>query len=92
MFARDVLTRSAHVYDLFTVVVHDGTLTSGHYINYSRWRDAVRFLVALFADAQWYRYDDDKITRVNVSQVMDAKAYQLFYVRRALHNQSNHGL
>lgn len=68
-----------YVYELFTVVVHDGSMSSGHYTNYSRWRQ------------HWYRFDDDKITQVPLSQVMAAKAYQLFYVRRELHNQPSHG-
>ena len=75
--ARDPL---AYTYDLLTVVVHEGTLTSGHYTNFSRWR------------GQWYRYDDDKVTRVSASQVLDARASQLFYLRRRLYNHASPGL
>lgn len=71
---------TAYVYDLFTVVVHEGSLTSGHYTNYSRWKQ------------QWYRFDDDKVTPASVAQVLNAKAYQLFYLRRSLYNQASHGL
>lgn len=71
--------QDAYLYDLFTVIVHEGTLASGHYTNYSRWR------------GRWYRYDDDKVTPVPPAQVLDARAYQLFYVRRGLRNQSSHG-
>lgn len=70
----------AYAYDLFTVVVHEGSLTSGHYTNFSRWRGV------------WYRYDDDKVTRVPVAQVLEASAYQLFYIRRRLRNQPGHGI
>lgn len=70
----------AYAYDLFTVVVHEGTLTSGHYTNFSKWRDA------------WYRYDDDKVTRASIAQVLEARAYQLFYLRRRLRNQPSHGV
>ena len=70
----------AYAYDLFTVVVHEGTLTSGHYTNYSKWRGL------------WYRYDDDKVTRVSTHQVLEARAYQLFYLRRRLWNQPGHGI
>ncbi len=31
----------AYTYDLFTTVVHEGTLSTGHYTNYSKWRDQV---------------------------------------------------
>ena len=72
-------SQDAYIYDLFTVIVHEGTLASGHYTNYSRWRGC------------WYRYDDDKVSLVPLSQVLDARAYQLFYVRRGLRNQSSHG-
>lgn len=68
------------LYDLFTVVVHEGTLTSGHYTNFSRWKQ------------QWYRFDDDKVTRATLAQVLGCKAYQLFYVRRSLHNHASHGI
>ncbi|PKI82969.1 ubiquitinyl hydrolase 1 [Malassezia vespertilionis] len=70
----------AFVYDLFTVVVHEGTLSSGHYTNYSRWKQ------------QWYRFDDDKVAPATIAQVLQARAYQLFYVRQSLHNQANHGI
>lgn len=71
---------AACLYELFTVVVHEGSLTSGHYTNFSRWRH------------QWYRFDDDKVAPASVAQVLDAKAYQLFYLRRSLYNQPSHGL
>lgn len=74
---KDPLT---YLYDLFTVVVHEGTLTTGHYTNFSKWKQ------------QWYRFDDDKVTHASLAQVLNAKAYQLFYVRRSLYNQASHGL
>lgn len=70
----------AYVYDLLTVVVHEGSLTSGHYTNYSKWR------------GQWYRFDDDKVTRVSLQQVLEARAYQLFYLRKRLRNNPSHGI
>ncbi|WFD42222.1 hypothetical protein MPSI1_000863 [Malassezia psittaci] len=71
---------NAYLYDLFTVVVHEGTLSSGHYTNFSRWKN------------QWYRFDDDKVSPAIISQVLSAKAYQLFYIRRTLYNQASHGI
>ncbi|KOS13207.1 cysteine proteinase [Malassezia pachydermatis] len=70
----------AYAYDLLTVVVHEGSLTSGHYTNYSKWR------------GQWYRFDDDKVTRVSLQQVLEARAYQLFYLRKRLRNNPSHGI
>ncbi|WFD29785.1 ubiquitinyl hydrolase 1 [Malassezia sp. CBS 17886] len=73
---------AAHAYDLFTVVVHEGTMTSGHYTNFSKWKN----------ETQWFRFDDDKVAKVHVAQVLGARAYQLFYVRRTLWNHASHGI
>lgn len=62
------------MYDLFTSVVHEGTLTTGHYTNYSKFRD------------QWYLYDDDKVRPVSAREALNGNAYQLCYRRRRLHN------
>ncbi|EPQ27415.1 uncharacterized protein PFL1_04953 [Pseudozyma flocculosa PF-1] len=67
----------AYLYDLFTVVVHVGSMNTGHYTNFSKWRD------------QWYRFDDDKVTPAKVSDVLSARAYQLCYQRRSLKNLSS---
>ncbi|KAN0065630.1 hypothetical protein ACQY0O_000759 [Thecaphora frezii] len=64
----------AYLYDLFTVVVHEGSMNTGHYTNFSRWRK------------QWYRFDDDKVAPAKLSDVLGARAYQLCYQRRCLKN------
>ena len=76
----EVTDPMAYAYDLFTVVVHEGSLHSGHYTNFSKWH------------SRWYRFDDDKVTPASVAQVLDAKAYQLFYLRRRLWTHSSHGI
>lgn len=63
-----------YIYDLFTTVLHEGTLTTGHYTNYSKYRD------------QWYFYDDDKVRPVSTREAMCGNAYQLCYRRRRLNN------
>lgn len=35
---------SAYAYDLCTAVVHEGSMNTGHYTNFSKWRDEVRLL------------------------------------------------
>lgn len=64
----------AYVYELFTTVVHEGSLTTGHYTNYSKWRD------------QWYFFDDDKVHLANEKAALNPGAYQLCYRRRDLFN------
>lgn len=63
-----------HLYDLFTVVVHEGKLNTGHYYCYFRWRDA------------WYIANDDKIQPAKLNDVLSCRAYQLCYKRRHLQN------
>ncbi|KDN41144.1 cysteine proteinase [Tilletiaria anomala UBC 951] len=64
----------AYMYDLFTTVVHEGTLSTGHYTNYSKWR------------GQWYFFDDDKVQMASEKAALNGGAYQLCYKRRALFN------
>lgn len=56
-------------YDLFAVINHEGQINNGHYTNYARFNDEVKFdepvqrLVLADIDYffwQWYRFDDDK--------------------------------
>ena len=64
--------RHSSVYDLYSVINHQGTLTSGHYINISKNN----------LNNQWYRYDDDLIDKVSSSEVISESSYVLFYQRR----------
>lgn len=64
----------AYLYDLFTVVVHEGSMNTGHYTNYAKSRGS------------WYRFDDDKVHPTSESVVLGARAYQLCYRRRCLKN------
>ncbi|KAJ1033658.1 hypothetical protein NDA13_001644 [Ustilago tritici] len=64
----------AYLYDLFTVIVHEGSMNTGHYTNFSKWRGS------------WYKFDDDKVTPTTEGVVLGARAYQLCYRRRVLKN------
>jgi len=59
-------------YDLFSVVNHDGQLNTGHYTNFARSHD------------EWYRFDDDKVTKARLSECLASTPYMCFYVRRQL--------
>ncbi|CAD6916546.1 unnamed protein product [Tilletia controversa] len=64
----------AYVYDLFTVIVHEGSMNTGHYTNFSKRKDG------------WFRFNDDKISQASIPEVLSARAYQLCYIRRQLYN------
>ncbi|KAL5494431.1 hypothetical protein EMCRGX_G015766 [Ephydatia muelleri] len=57
------------VYDLFAVIHHFGTISSGHYIACCKDRGS----------DQWQRYDDARVTVCNKDEVVKSSAYVLFY-------------
>lgn len=59
-------------YDLFCVIVHKGTLDTGHYICYLR------------TSHEWFRCDDRHIIKVDPTEVMNCSAYLLFYMRNQI--------
>ncbi|XP_038952348.1 ubiquitin carboxyl-terminal hydrolase 17-like protein C [Rattus norvegicus] len=59
-------------YALYAVLVHDGvTCSSGHYFCYVK-----------ASHGKWYKMDDSKVTRCDVSSVLSEPAYLLFYVQQ----------
>lgn len=66
-----------HVYDLYAVCNHMGTMTRGHYTAFCRNP----------ADGHWYMFDDNHIQSLSEEQLVTAGAYLLFYVRQSLLNQ-----
>lgn len=81
------LARSC-TYDLQSVVVHVGQIDTGklvprpvlrghidvlgHYVSYSR------------VGNQWFKFNDHNVTLASKSQVLDEKAFLLFYVIQSL--------
>jgi ubiquitin carboxyl-terminal hydrolase 17 len=60
-------------YALYAVLVHDGaTSHSGHY-----------FCCVKAGHGKWYKMDDTKVTRCDVTSVLNENAYVLFYVQQA---------
>lgn len=59
-------------YELHSVIVHDGKIEGGHYISFSREKN------------DWFKFDDSKVTLATEAQVLDAQAYLLFYIAKAL--------
>ncbi|XP_021066647.1 ubiquitin carboxyl-terminal hydrolase 17-like protein A isoform X2 [Mus pahari] len=59
-------------YALYAVLVHDGaTCDSGHY-----------FCCVKAGHGKWYKMDDTKVTRCDVTSVLNENAYVLFYVQQ----------
>ncbi|KAK4099894.1 ubiquitin carboxyl-terminal hydrolase-like protein [Parathielavia hyrcaniae] len=65
------LARSC-TYDLLSVVVHVGEIDTGHYVSYCRVGD------------QWFAFNDHKVELAQKSDVLNSRAYLLFYVVRSL--------
>lgn len=68
-------------YDLFGVLVHSGSVVSGHYYAYLR----------TSPDPQWYKFDDATVTKVSETEAIENNygspdrsysAYMLIYVRK----------
>jgi ubiquitin carboxyl-terminal hydrolase 22/27/51 len=68
--AADTSPEDRAKYDLYAVVVHSGTMESGHYIAYVQWQGV------------WFRCDDHQVTRADPATVAKAQAYLLFYQTR----------
>lgn len=62
----------AHEYDLVGVVVHVGSIDTGHYLSYCRVGD------------QWFQFNDHKVILATKSEVLSSQAYLLFYCVRYL--------
>ncbi len=58
------------LYDLYAVIVQQGTLDSGHYFAYVRQGNL------------WFLCNDANITHVSPQDVQSAEAYILFYTQK----------
>mmetsp|Transcript_43648 Transcript_43648/g.115260 ORF Transcript_43648/g.115260 Transcript_43648/m.115260 type:complete len:100 (-) Transcript_43648:237-536(-) len=63
---------ASHLYDLFGVAVHHGSMQNGHYTSYVRHQ------------ASWFHCDDSAISAVSEATVRACSAYMLFYVQKRL--------
>jgi ubiquitin C-terminal hydrolase len=58
-----------YTYRLFSVLVHRGQFSTGHYYAYVR------------KESKWYKCDDAKVDEVKQDEVMRSQAYMIFYSR-----------
>ncbi len=58
-------------YSLFAICNHIGLLNMGHYFSYCK-----------NIDNNWYKYDDDIISKINMNELISNKAYCLFYQKK----------
>ena len=67
-FSRD---NTEAIYDLYGVVNHSGSINFGHYTAYCKNKGI------------WYEFDDARVTEIrNLSSIVTASAYILFYAKR----------
>ena len=59
-------------YELNAVVLHKGKLDSGHYSMYTKHNE------------RWFHFDDHKVECVSIEDVLNTKAYLLFYSRKVI--------
>ena len=62
------------IFDLKGVVLHQGSLNSGHYTSYCR----------NARNSKWYHFDDEYVREVEEELVVDANAYILLYERSSV--------
>ncbi|KAI7750590.1 hypothetical protein M8C21_022499 [Ambrosia artemisiifolia] len=62
---------SRHVYDLYALTNHYGSMGSGHYTAH----------IKLIEENRWYNFDDNHISPINEDEVKTNAAYVLFYRR-----------
>jgi ubiquitin C-terminal hydrolase len=62
-------------YELIAISQHFGNLTSGHYTALCRNR------------GEWYHFDDERVSRSKINDVVSPAAYLLFYRKKCLNNK-----
>lgn len=63
-------------YRLQCVINHVGGMGGGHYYTYCMDEDS----------AEWFKFDDKRVTRINSNSIVTRSAYILFYIREDLYN------
>ncbi|CAI5758980.1 unnamed protein product [Candida verbasci] len=58
------------LYELFSVVVHQGSVNTGHYICYVK------------SDNRWFKFDDAVISLSSEDEVMNANVYLMFFIKK----------
>ena len=61
-----------HLYDLFGIAVHHGTMQNGHYTAFVRHQ------------ARWFHCDDTTIAAASMDTVRSCNAYMLFYMQKRM--------
>lgn len=73
---QEYLKEGGLVYELYAVMVHNGSANHGHYYSYIR----------SFEDNRWYCFNDDRVTEISVEEIEKtyggvghSNAYALYY-------------
>lgn len=78
-YMENALEDQDYLYDLVGVVNHRGSLFNGHYVA----------ICHNSVDNRWRLYDDDRVTEIQASEVVQPDAYILFYKRQTPPLQTN---
>ena len=70
--------KDSHIYDLYCVVNHVGSLSSGHYYAFCKNMET----------NEWYNFDDDMLSKLKDEEVISPAAYLLFYIRHDIMKKS----
>lgn len=71
------------LYQLYGIVVHSGTMSSGHYVAYTRRRDTPFSDKTSLSEIKqnWYYFSDTSMSAASLDTVLSQQAYILFYER-----------
>ena len=65
------MAHQGQLYDLFAVVIHQGSLNGGHYTALAK------------NEGEWYEFNDRYVVKMKESRkIVNSNAYILFYQRR----------
>lgn len=70
-------TCNEEMYSLYAVINHTGNMETGHYTCYIR-----------NAKNTWFKCDDHVVTKVYSNEVLESKAYILFYIKNVIHYEN----
>lgn len=73
------LNSQNHIYNLFAVINHSGSLGGGHYTAYCKSP----------LNKQWYNFNDSYVSPIEESKIVSSQAYVLFYERAHDNSQSS---
>lgn len=66
----EIHSNSMHIYELYGIVDHSGSISGGHYIAFAKF------------DENWYVFNDSDFRVTRVENVLNSDPYILFYRKK----------